>query len=207
DRDCAESGEQTPEFADAELQQHRRIVVLEADLHQLRERVEPRHPVVDLKDGLAAWLQDAAALLDQFFRVGSVLDNPVGVDEVKAVGSERELLAVGDLEGAVEPLLGEVGAGQLDRRGGKIDTGDAGAAAGEPRQVDAGAAADFENQSTAIAVKSDESEQVVQLLEVVLVEVVEKTARADRMAGDVEIVDVMVPVVAYRVGRGHGTEL
>src|SRR5919198_2336568 len=52
--DFSESPKQSPEFADAELQQHRRVVVLEADLHQLRQPVEPRDAVVDLKDRLAA---------------------------------------------------------------------------------------------------------------------------------------------------------
>ena len=69
-----------------------------------------------------------------------------------------------------------------------------GAALGEPREVDAGAAADFENRSAAIAVEVDEPEQVMELFEMILVEIVEKAARADRMPRDLEIVNVLVPV-------------
>ena len=45
--------------------QHRRAFVLEIDLHQLRQRVEPRDAVVALKHRLAARLQDAVHLLHQ----------------------------------------------------------------------------------------------------------------------------------------------
>ena len=38
----------------------------------------------------------------------------------------------------------------------------------------------------------------------VLIEIVEKAARADRMPGDLEIVNVPVPVLAHLVGRRHG---
>src|SRR5438034_10412595 len=53
----AEPAQHRPELADAELDQHRSIFVLEADLHQLRQRVEPRDAVVDLEDRVAARLQ------------------------------------------------------------------------------------------------------------------------------------------------------
>ena len=78
----------------------------------------------------------------------------------------------------------------VDGRRGEVDAGDVGAAFREPRQIDAGAAADFENRSAAIAVKVHEPEQVMELLEMVLVEIVEEPARADRMPGDLEIVNV-----------------
>src|SRR4029079_8194600 len=93
-----------------------------------------------------------------------------------------------------EPLLREIAPRQCDRRRGKVDAGDAGAASGEPRQVDPGAAADFQNRSSAVAVKSDEPQQVMQLFEVVLVEVVEEAAGADWMRRDLEVVNVAVPV-------------
>ena len=59
-----------------------------------------------------------------------------------------------------------------------------------PREVDRGATADFENRSTAIAVKSHEPEQVVQLFEMILIQIVEKPARADGMTRDFQIVNV-----------------
>ena len=68
-----------------------------------------------------------------------------------------------------------------------------GAAFGEPREIDAGAAADFEHRSAAIAVEVDEPQQVMELFEVILIEIVEEPARADRMPRDLEIVDVPVP--------------
>jgi len=113
------------------------------------------------------------------------------------------VLAVGDLEGAAEPLLLEVRPSQLDRRGREVDAGDRRAAPCETREVDAGAAADLQNRSAPVAVKSDEPKQVMQLLEVVLIEVVEKPAGANRMPGDLEIVNVPVPVVANRCRVCH----
>ena len=43
----------------------------------------------------------------------------------------------------------------------------------------------------------------MELLEMVLVEVVEETARADRVPRDLEIVYVLLPVLADRVSRCH----
>src|SRR3989442_4030911 len=54
DRHRAKAAQEPPEFADAELEQYRRALVLEPHVHQLRERVEPRPAVVHLKDRLAA---------------------------------------------------------------------------------------------------------------------------------------------------------
>src|SRR3954468_5387632 len=112
----------------------------------------------------------------------------MGVNEVKAVVGKRQPLAVGDLEGAGQPLLREIGPGEVDGRRGEIDASDRGAALREPGQVDAGAAADFENRSAAVAVKGHEPQQMMELFKMILVEVVEKAARPDRMTGDLEIV-------------------
>src|SRR2546422_10596814 len=56
DRHVAKTAQEPPELADAKLEQHRRALVLETDLHQLRQRVEPRTTVVHLKNRLAARL-------------------------------------------------------------------------------------------------------------------------------------------------------
>ena len=72
------------------------------------------------------------------------------------------------------------------RRRGEIDADDVRAPFREAREIDAGAAADFEHAASAIAVEVDEPQQMVQFLEVVLVEVVEKTTRADRVRRDLE---------------------
>ena len=78
------------------------------------------------------------------------------------------------------------------------------AALGEPRQVGPGAAADVEDLLAAIRVEVDQPRQMVQLLEVVLIEIGEELPRPGRVGADVEIVDVMVPVVADGgVVHGH----
>ena len=204
DPHLAKTRHQAPELADAERQQHRGIVVFQADLHQRAEGVEPGNAVVDLKHRLAARFEDAAAFLDQPLGIRGVLDHPVGIYQVKGVVREREALAVRDLERASEPLLLEVGPGQIDGGGGEIDAGDRRAAPGKPDQIDAGAAADFENRSAAVAVKGHEPQQMMELLEMVLVEIVEKAAGTDRMTGDLEIVNMPVPVRAHVVCRSHG---
>ena len=81
---------------------------------------------------------------------------------------------------------------------------DLGAAFGKPREIHAGAAADLEHRSAAPAVKVHEPQQVVKLFEVILIEVVEEAARADRMPRDLEIVDVPFPVFANLVDGSHG---
>ena len=70
-----------------------------------------------------------------------------------------------------------------------------------------GAAADFENLPAGVAVKVDEPEEMVELFEMILIEIVEKAARSDRMPGDFEIVNVAVPVVANRIDGRHALEL
>ena len=79
--------------------------MLEADLHQLRQRIQPRDAVVDLKDGLASRLQDAVALVHELLRIRRVLDDAVRVDEIERVVGKRQALGVGDLESPGEPLL------------------------------------------------------------------------------------------------------
>ena len=77
----------------------RRVFVLQSDLHQTRQCVEPRNPVVDLEHRVAAWLEDAAALGHQALGVGGVLDHPVRVDQIERVVRERKPFAVGDAWG------------------------------------------------------------------------------------------------------------
>ena len=70
-------------------------------------------------------------------------------------------------------------------------------------EVHAGAAADLEHRTAAPAAEIDEAQQMVKLLEMILIEVVEKPARADRVLRDLEIVDVLLPVFAHLVDRRH----
>ena len=202
-RTLLKPGHQVPEFADRELQQHRRIVVLEADLHQLRQRVQPRNAVVDLEHRLAARLQDAVALVDEALRVGGVLHDAVREDEIEGVVGKRKRLAVGDAQVGIEPLLLEVCLRQVDGRCGEIDAGAHGAALREPREIDGRAAADLEDRLAAVSIEVDETQQVMELLEVILIEIVEEPARPHRMAGDFEIVDMLFPVPANFVDGRH----
>ena len=72
-----------------------------------------------------------------------------------------------------------------------------GAAAGEADDFDAGAAAHVEHVAPAPRVEIDQSQQMVQLLEVIRVEIGKEVGTARRVPADVEIVDVRVPVSAH----------
>src|SRR5215831_2587371 len=132
DSDIRKSREQLPEFTDAELQQYRCIVVLEIDLHQFRQGIEPRDPVVHLNDREPARLQYAPAFVDEALRIGSVLHDAMGEHEIVGIIIEWQLLRVGNRELSVETLLRKVGSGKLNGRIRYIDAGDDGAAFGKP---------------------------------------------------------------------------
>ena len=144
---------------------------------------------------------------DKAVRIGSVLRDAMGVDEVERSIGKRQMLAVRHSQIGREPLLGEVRLRKRDGRRSEIDAGHLGASLREARQIDAGAAADFEHRPASIAVEVDEPQQVVELFEVVLVEIVEESTRADRMTRDLEVVDVPFPVVAHLGERRHATIL
>ena len=113
------------------------------------------------------------------------------------------MLAVCHAELAPKTLLLEVGLGELDRRPGEVDARHCRAPLREPRQVDPRAAADLKNRPAATLVEVYEAQQMVELLEMILIEIVEEPARADRMAGDLEIVNMPLPVVADLVRGRH----
>src|SRR4029453_3390677 len=100
-------------------------------------------------------------------------------------------------------LLFEIRFREADRGRGQINPRHACASTGEPRQVHASAAPDLEDRAAAVAFEVHEPEQVMELFEMVLIEVVEESARADRVPRDLEIVYVPVPVLADCVSRGH----
>lgn len=77
-----------------------------------------------------------------------------------------------------------------------------GATGREPHEIDSGAAADIEHRFAAVAREVDETREVVQLLEVIGIEIVEESRRADRMPGDLEVMNVPLPVAA-NLARGH----
>src|SRR6266513_133971 len=147
-----------------------------------RQRVEApdEQPVVHLNDGFAIRSEDTAALVDQAFGLSGVLNDSMRIHEVEPVVGERQALAVGDFEMALEALLREVGARELDGGRRDVDAGDIGSASGKTSEVDGGAATDVENRTPAVAVKVDEPAQVVQLLEMIPVEIVEELARTGR---------------------------
>jgi hypothetical protein len=203
DADLIEPRQDPPELADAELEKHGRLIVLQADLHELRECIEPRDPVVHLKDRVAAGFQDPTTLTNQPCGIRSVLNDPVRVDQIEGAVREWQVLAVGDEELAAKRLLLEIRLRETDRGRGQIDACDACASPGKPGQIYASAASDLEDPQPAVAFEVHEPEQVVELLEMVLIEIVEESARPDRVPRDLEIVYVLFPVLADCVGRGH----
>ena len=85
----------------------------------------------------------------------------------------------------------------------EIDTRNDRSTSCESDQVNTGATADFEHELAPAPVKGHEFEQVVKLLEMIPIEVVEETARADRMPCDLEVVNVPRPVRTHLVYRRH----
>jgi len=203
DAHVPEATQEPPKLADAELEQDWRILVFQRHLHQLREGVQPRHPVVDLENRVAARLEDAPALGDEALRVRRVLDDAVRVDQIEGLVRKRQVLSAGDLKVAGQPLLLKIGFGELDGGRGHIDPARQGASAREPRQIDGGAAAHLEDPLPRVSVEANESRQVMEFLEVVLVEVVEESPGADGMLRDLEIVDARLPVVAHFLNGRH----
>ena len=93
---------------------------------------------------------------------------------------------------------------------GQIYAGHERAAAREPRRVVADAATDVENRPPRMAAEVDDSRQVVQLLEAVFFDLPEELSRAGLALRDFPIVDVIVPIVAYRTQLelgGHGAHV
>ncbi len=91
--------------------------------------------------------------------------------------------------------------------GRQIHARDHRAAAREPDEVGAGATSHFQHRPAAIPVEADQPRQVVELLEVILVEIGEEPRRSDRVLRDLQIMNVLVPVVAdsrVRWGRMKG---
>ena len=108
DSHVAEAAQERAELAGAVLAQHRRVLVLERGLHQLRQAVQPRDAVVDLEHGELPGREHAAALLDQPLVVGRVLHDAMRVDEIERVVGKRQLLAVGFAQVGLQALLREI---------------------------------------------------------------------------------------------------
>jgi hypothetical protein len=151
----------------------------------------------------ATRFQYTPALVDQPFGVRSVLNDSMRVHEVEPIVGKRQVLAIGDFEMASKCLLCEVGARELDGGRCDVDAGDIGSAFRKTGKVDGGPATDVENRTPAVAVKVDEPEQVVQLLEMIPVEIVEELARTGRMPGNLQIMDMRVPVRTDILDRRH----
>src|SRR5262249_31573583 len=84
-----------------------------------------------------------------------------------------------------------------------IDARYDGAAFGKPGQIDGGSAPHFEHRLATITVEVDEPQQMMQLFKVILIEVLEESARPNGMLRDLEIVDVPLPVGAHFVDGCH----
>src|SRR4029453_8511121 len=196
-----ESGEQLLEFADAELENDRRILMLQPHLHQLRQCVQPGYAVIDLKDCQPVQREHATAFVDQPLWVGRVLNDAVCVDEIERLIRKRKPFAGGDSKLTRYPLLREVGPGKVDRRRGDVDPGNHRSPFGKSCQIDGSAAADLENAAAGVSVKRDEPQEMMELFEMILIEIVEEAPSADRLPADFEIVNMTVPVLTDCVDR------
>src|SRR6187397_747658 len=135
--DVRESVNRLAKLARAVLPEHRRVLVLEIHLHQLRQGVEPRHAVVDLEHGLPAWLQDSPDFLRKLPAVPGVLDDPMCEDEVEVVVGKRQALAVGHQQPCRQALVREILPRKVNRRLRHVHSRHASAAAGEAHEIDA----------------------------------------------------------------------
>ncbi len=98
----------------------------------------------------------------------------------------------------------EVPPGERDRRFRQVDAEHPRAAAGEPHEVGANAAPDFDQTLSLVATKIDHLWQIGELVESVIVELVEKRPRPDRLGGHFQVVDPLVPVGANAGGEASG---
>src|SRR5215213_2145468 len=105
------------------------------------------------------------------------------------------MLAVRLAQVGGQSLLLEVLSRERDRGARKVHTGHDRTATRKAHEVGAGAAANFEDAFAVVAVEIHQPKQVVQLLEVILIEILEKARGADGMCRDLEVVYVLVPVV------------
>src|SRR2546428_8726864 len=96
DPDVSKIADEPSKLGNAEFQQGWRVLMLEPDLHQLRQRIQPGDPVIDLKDGLPTRFEHATTLVDEPLRICCVLDDAVRIDHVEEVICKRQVLAVAD---------------------------------------------------------------------------------------------------------------
>jgi hypothetical protein len=192
--DVRESLNRLAKLARAVLPEHRRVLVLEVHLHQLRQGVEPGHAVVDLEHGLPTGLQDSPDFLRQLPAVPCVLDDAVSEDESRS--GCRETAGARRRPPAAVPaaLVREILPGKANGRLRHVHSRDASAATGEAHEIDARSTAHLQNVAAPEPVERDERQQMMELLEVILVEVLEEAGRPDRVRRDREIVDMGVPV-------------
>src|SRR5204862_4871232 len=141
----------------------------ETDLHQLRQRIQPRDAVVDLEDRVAARFEDPPAFLDELPRIGGVLHDAVGEHQIERAIGKRQVLAVGDFEPPAKTLLLEVRAGERNRRRREVDAGYRRAGFREAREVDTRAAGDPEARVAAARPEQDEADQVMKLRAMTLI--------------------------------------
>jgi len=127
----------------------------------------------------------------------------VRVDQVEGRLRKRQLLGVGDVKLARQPLLGKIRPSEPDGRRSDIDSEGPRPTAGESRKIDTRTAADLEHGAPTVAAEVDQPGQMVKLLEMVLLKIIEEAPRSDRVPRDIEIVDVSLPVAANFVDARH----
>lgn len=127
----------------------------------------------------------------------------MGVYQIEGAVGKGQPFPVRDAKVADQTLLRKVGFREVDSRDRDVDARHVRTATSKPRQVDAGATPDFEDRAPEVAAEVHQPKEVVQFLEVILIQIVEKAARSDRMIGNLEIVDVPLPVAADFVDIRH----
>ena len=135
----------------------------------------------------------------------------MGVHEIERSIAERKRFAIGDEQLGGQLLDGEILDGERDRRRCEVDACRPRAVPREANQIGSRPASDFEHAAASILLERHEAWQMMQLLEVILLEIGKEAGRARRVRGDLEIVNVSVPVRAdSALGRrpirtcGHG---
>ncbi len=145
--------------------------MLEIDIHQLRQGVQPGNPVVALKHRFGTGLQHSAHFINEPSSVRGVLHDAMREDVVEMIVGKREPLTVGDDQAGAQLLMSHVLSCQPNRRVRQIDADDPRLASRKSHQIDAGAAPEIEDAAAAEPLERDQRQEVAQLVEVVVVEI------------------------------------
>ena len=184
------------------LMEDRRTFVLEIDLHQLRQRVQPGNAVVALEHRFAARLQHPAHFVHEPSAIRGVLHDAVREHVVEMVVGKRQSLTVGDEQGgaAAVDVATFCRASRIADSDRSTPTTRALPRAKRTRSTPV----PHPRSSTALPgepVERDQRQQMMQLVEMIVVEIAKEFGRAGGMRRDRQIVNVLVPVGPHSRGQ------